>query len=380
MNKISANKKRLIIIILLITIMSVLSLANLGNRYLWYDEAHTALMGRNVLKYGVPKVWDGEYLITTSNGNDFNDSLIIVKDGFVQYYLAAFGELTSSFAHPRLIFVLLGIVGAIVFYLLTKQLTDNDKISLIALFLYCTSIPIILYIRQVRYYSPCILFGLLTLLTYLLAIKTNKLKHWIAFSISSILLYHSLYLFFMIIMIAIFIRYVLYDRNKIHTKGLLISLSAVFIFTFPLFLYNQSFLNNLGDQRSSFQGFGYLLLQAPGYLWQLNSYFFPFIGLGLIYVFMYLIKRITNRKKKILDNDMLTMNRKKSPNFSDDISCGFRDLCQRNCCLRFFIAVRYQIFDSQHFSRVYCICYLVDKNIIKRQIVWNYPCNSRSIY
>lgn len=82
-------KKKHLIMALLVIIMMVLSLSNLANRYLWYDEAHTALMGRNVLEYGVPKVWNGEYLITTSNGNDFNDSLIIVKDGWVQYYLAA---------------------------------------------------------------------------------------------------------------------------------------------------------------------------------------------------------------------------------------------------------------------------------------------------
>lgn len=99
---------------LLVIIMMVLSLSNLANRYLWYDEAHTALMGRNVLEYGVPKVWNGEYLITTSNGNDFNDSLIIVKDGWVQYYLAALAELLSPLFNVRVCFVVFGIAGAFV--------------------------------------------------------------------------------------------------------------------------------------------------------------------------------------------------------------------------------------------------------------------------
>jgi len=37
---------------------------NLGNIYLWHDEASTALVGKNILKFGIPKAYDGKnYLL-----------------------------------------------------------------------------------------------------------------------------------------------------------------------------------------------------------------------------------------------------------------------------------------------------------------------------
>lgn len=278
---------------LLVIIMMVLSLSNLANRYLWYDEAHTALMGRNVLEYGVPKVWNGEYLITTSNGNDFNDSLIIVKDGWVQYYLAALAELLSPLFNVRVCFVVFGIAGAFVLYYLSKELYKKESISILTMALYCLSIPIILYIRQVRYYSPSIFFILLTLHFYLKAIRLNKTKHWVGFTFSAIFLYHSLYMFFIVVLLAISLRYGIYDRAKNNIFKLIASYSFIFLGTFPFFLYNQIFLSNIGDKRSSFQGIENILLQVPGYLWQLNTYFFPFLPLFFICIIIWIKKKIT---------------------------------------------------------------------------------------
>lgn len=287
--------------------MAVLALQNLNNRYLWYDEAHTALIGRNVLRYGLPKVWDGEYLVTTSNGNDFDDSLVIIKDGYVQYYLAALGEIFSPWCHPRTIFALLGIAGSVVIYLLTKQMTNNINLSLLSMFLYCISIPIILYIRQVRYYAPAIFFSLLVLLTYLLAIAQNKNKFWFLFTVSSILLYHTLYLFFMVIMISLFMRYLFFDKSKQNIKNILIALCVIFLYTFPFFVHDQMFLRGVGDQRSSFQGWHYFFLQIPGYLSQINAYFFPYISLGILLILMKIIDKILSLRNEVVNNDGLNL-------------------------------------------------------------------------
>ena len=300
----------------MVIMMSLLALLNIGNRYLWYDEAHTALVGQNVLKYGLPKVWNGKYLITTSNGNDFDDSLIIIKDGFVQYYLAAFGELLRQWVHPRTVFALLGVAGSVVLYLLTKEMTNNIKISLLSMFIYCTSIPIILYIRQVRYYSPAIFFCLLVLLAYILAVKYNKKTYWSLFTLSAILLYHTLHLFFMVVMISIFLRYIIFDKNKENVKKIIVSLIAVFIFSFPAFLHNQIFLSSVGDQRSSFQGWYYFFLQIPGYLSQINAYFFPFVSLAVIYFVIRVVDKMFSYKKQVITNDQLVIrnNKKLDPN------------------------------------------------------------------
>ena len=32
---------------------------NLGSDYLWADEGDTAVLAANIVKYGIPKAWDG---------------------------------------------------------------------------------------------------------------------------------------------------------------------------------------------------------------------------------------------------------------------------------------------------------------------------------
>lgn len=301
-------------IVLMVTLMAVLSLQNIDNRYLWYDEAHTALIGRNVLKYGIPKVWDGKYLVTTSNGNDFDNHLWIVKDGYVQYYLAAFGEIISQWCHPRVVFVLLGVAGSVIMYLLTKQMVNNIKISLLSMFIYCTSVPIILYIRQVRYYAPAIFFSLLIMLAYFLAIKYNTNQCWLFFSISAILLYHTLYLYFWVIIISLCLKYLFFDKSKQNIKKVLISLFIIFVCTFPFFVHAQIFLKSVGDRRSRFQGWYYFILQIPGYLSQINAYFFPFFSISIIYGFVKIINKIFVVKKSALLNDDLKQVKRKNIN------------------------------------------------------------------
>ncbi len=36
-----------------------LILANLGKDYLWADKGDTAVLAANIVKYGIPKAWDG---------------------------------------------------------------------------------------------------------------------------------------------------------------------------------------------------------------------------------------------------------------------------------------------------------------------------------
>lgn len=304
-------KKNQIKIVLMVILMAVLTFPNLNNRYLCYNEAHTALIGLNVLEYGLPKVWNGEYIVTTSNGNDFDDSLVIINDGYVHYYFAALGESLRSWCHPRTVFALLGVVSSVVIYLLAKQISCNVKLSLLSMFVYCTSIPIILYIRQMYYYAPAIFFISLTMLAYLLAIRYHKNRFWLFFSISSIFLYHTLHLFFMIIMISLFFRYIVFDKSEQNIKKVLISLCFVFACTFPFFLHDQMSLMSVGNQCSPFQGWYFFFLQIPGYLSQINAYFFPFISLGIIYGLMKICDRVFEHQKISFTNDGLTLLKRK---------------------------------------------------------------------
>ena len=50
----------------------VLIFANLDDRYLWEDEAETALLAQRVLRFGVPIAWDGRDLISQECGADYD--------------------------------------------------------------------------------------------------------------------------------------------------------------------------------------------------------------------------------------------------------------------------------------------------------------------
>lgn len=296
--------------ILLITIMSLLLMINLKNKPLDYEEAYTLLIGKNIIKHGVPVAWNGEYLITLSNGNDFNDNFITKRFGVIQYYLAAIGYLTNNWLQPRFIFGALGIISAFVFYKLAKRLTKNDKTSIIALAFYCTSVPIIMCFRKISFYSPGILFCLISLLTFLTAIEQGALKYWIYFIASSIVLYYSNAVFFVIIMSAIILRYIFFDKNikniKIFLISMIVSLSFTIIYTF----YTQNFFIYIDHDESIYE-FTPFILQVFNTFLLLDFCFFPVSGLILVCFLIFLFKLVTTPKKCQLGNDLLKQSNKK---------------------------------------------------------------------
>ena len=52
----------------LATLGLALLLTGLGSDYLWEDEGDTAVLASNILKYGVPKAWDGATFIDSDRG------------------------------------------------------------------------------------------------------------------------------------------------------------------------------------------------------------------------------------------------------------------------------------------------------------------------
>ena len=87
----------------------ILFLKNLGNHYLWQDEAQAALLGRTTLAHGIPIGYDGENSLSQLQGRELGKNNIYKHHPWIQAYLPAasfaiFGESTFSarFLHPRL--------------------------------------------------------------------------------------------------------------------------------------------------------------------------------------------------------------------------------------------------------------------------------------
>ena len=167
-----------------------LVLANLGADYLWEDEGDTAVLASNVLKYGVPKAWDGVTFTDSDKGARLNHDLVMVSHPWVQYYVAAgsfllFGE--NTFA-ARLPFALAGWLTIVLAYVFVWQITANRRAAFGAAALLAFSVPFLLYARQCRNYSLNMLFtcGLIWIF-----LRMKSARDGVLFAIVAILLFHT---------------------------------------------------------------------------------------------------------------------------------------------------------------------------------------------
>lgn len=167
-----------------------LMLTGLSVDYLWGDEGDTAVLGANVLKFGLPKAWDGVTFTDADLGARDNDALVMVSHPWLQYYAAAasfalFGE--NAFA-ARLPFALAGCATLIVVYLFAWRVSRSRIAALCAAALLLLSPQFLLYARQSRYYT---LAMLLTCVVFWIFLEMNSARRCAFFVAASVLLFHS---------------------------------------------------------------------------------------------------------------------------------------------------------------------------------------------
>ena len=270
--------------------MALLTIPNLGSREMWFDEAHNVAISENILKFGVPKVWDGTNLIGL--GEDSYVGFIEVFLNWFPYYLAALGQIFSkSLFFVRIWFVICGLLSAICLYFMTYENFKNRRLALLALWLYCLSVPVIIYIKVAYYYAPALLFINASYLFFLKSMNTGKTKYFALFVVSMVLLLYSNYLFFTLFTVFLLLIYLFCYRrflSKIFKSFVFIML---LIAPYVLSRVYHSFMYGYGYQR---QGLSGLLLQFPGYIWQVQAYFSPIIT----FLLMFILKGIYGLFKK----------------------------------------------------------------------------------
>lgn len=301
-----------------ICIMAILLLYNISNRYMFADESVEALIGKNILQFGFPKVWDGTNLsLAGVNGNEFNEALIPIRNNWLPYYIAALGQLISnilglgvqaSVGIMRVLFSLIGIAGAFGYYHLAKELSRSYVKANISLCLFAFSIPLLLYIRSIYYLAPTLTFTIITVLFYIKYINCRKKKQLFMFLSSAVFLFHSFYPYFFITVFSLILIYFIFDYDKDTFKELLVGSGCVAILTIPWYLYIRLYLNSV--EKSAIVSISFFLKSLLGYVWQIHAYFFPFIPILILSLIVFLIARKNgypkaksqnhNRKKKIL--------------------------------------------------------------------------------
>lgn len=132
---------------------------------LWQDEAETACVAKNVLKFGLPVAFDGENLAHQRCAVDFDANFLWKWHPWAQFYVAAagiamFGPTTHG---ARLPFVVLAFLSVPLFLVSARRLLGSRAAAVISAVLLVTSISFLLYSRQSRYYALLVIGGVLVL-------------------------------------------------------------------------------------------------------------------------------------------------------------------------------------------------------------------------
>lgn len=184
-----------IFVVLLAILYGYLLFKNLGQHYLWDDEANTAIFSKNLLNQGKLTAFDGRNLIAYGNGIELNSDLINTVIPPLQYYVTAasmklFGVTNFAVRFP---FALMGFFCFILFFLINIALTQKRGLILTNLLLLSTNVAFILFMRQCRYYAPTAMFFLLNTLLLIRYFKYNRFGYLLGYIVSSALLFLSQY-------------------------------------------------------------------------------------------------------------------------------------------------------------------------------------------
>ena len=229
-----------------------LLLTNLGSDYLWADEGDTAVLASSIVKFGVPKAWDGVTFTDSDKGARDNSDLVMVSHPWVQYYVAAaaffvLGENTFS---ARLPFALAGWLTILLVYAFVWHITANRWAAFCAAALTVLSVQFLLYSRQCRNYS---LNMLLTCCLFWIFFRMKSARSCVLFALAAILLFHTHPIG--IVPVAVLgILTLIYRPFALQRRWFWFAVPAIIVFTLPWFLLahggyaeNTEILRSLGQ-------------------------------------------------------------------------------------------------------------------------------------
>jgi 4-amino-4-deoxy-L-arabinose transferase-like glycosyltransferase len=209
-----------------------LLLANLGNQYLWDDEAQTALVSKTILTESVPRGYDGKNFFSQEDGAEYGKNYIWKWHTWLPFYvLAGFYKIfgVNTFV-SRLPFALFGFGTILSVYFFAKSLWPGTRIPVIAAGLLTISVPFLLLCRQCRYYSMTMFFSVLSLHAYVLLLEKKKYAALMLF-VTYTLLFHSQHFYVIVILATTLLHTVIFRRDRL--KDLLIAITAVVLVNGP---------------------------------------------------------------------------------------------------------------------------------------------------
>jgi len=230
MTEASASRVSFCAVVGLTLLAAALIFPRLGQRYLWEDEAVTALLAQNTLRFGVPTNWDGRNLISFAQMSA-NAEFLEARTSWLPYYVlagvyAVLGQHSqqSTFV-ARLPFALAAIACVPVVYLLVRRMAGTRKLAGLSAGVLAVSVNLLLYARQCRYYSLAMLLTLLVLWGYAMLDERPR-RGVLLCGLAGGLLFHTQYVAYLTVMVSLGAVIVLLDRRWARVRNFLVALGV----------------------------------------------------------------------------------------------------------------------------------------------------------
>ncbi len=261
----------------LLALAAALLLSQLGNGRLWQDEAETAVLGRNTLRYGYPRAFDGV--------NHLNPALPTGRGyawtyhSWLPMYMAAgsFWLLGPSTLAARLPFALLGLASIGLAFSLMKRLVRDPGVARLTLLFLVTSVPLLLHMRQCRYYAPAVFFSLWVVSAYWRFLHHRR---WSGpeLVLSSVLLFHANHGAFLPVVASLALHFAWTQperRDRFH--GILV-VGSVAALTLPWMVFLQA------EQHHQPFSWDQIRHHLQFYFRQINRFLVPVVFWGLAWL------------------------------------------------------------------------------------------------
>jgi hypothetical protein len=208
---------------------AILLFWGLGDRSLWQDEAETALLGKNILRFGRPLAFDGTNVISQEASKEFGPDYLWRWSPWIQLYIAAgsfavFGPTTLA---ARLPFTVLAFLAIPLTYRLARRLFDSIAVARLSALFLALSVPFLLYARQSRWHGPAYLL-LVGLLLCLDAMRRGRRSAVLGFAVCAAIFFYTNFFVAIGVLAALAAATVLYrpDRRMLSSLATAYALTA----------------------------------------------------------------------------------------------------------------------------------------------------------
>lgn len=214
---------------------------NLGGRMLWGDEAETATLARNVLKFGVPKVDDGlNHISLHGDKFDARDGVWTWSPWLQEYVTAAsFGVFGTNTWAARAPFALIGWLAVMLLGAVAWKIYRSHRIALASMLLLGTSEVFLLHLRQCRYYSITVLAEILLAYGIFQVLQKNKSSAWLIASALILQFYCNYAIAAANVPLLLVLGAMLFRQGKRSAWPIVISLGACALACAPWLFYTE---------------------------------------------------------------------------------------------------------------------------------------------